>query len=79
MILSAIGDKFADMNHQYQNSVKLSKNCDQQLIDAVPEDHLADAKFLPDWDEVDIFSATPIKMSNPKDRGAIPVEDNKFL
>lgn len=79
MILSAIGDKFADMNRQYQNSVKLSKHCDQQSIDAVPEDHLADAKSPPDWDEVDIFSATPIKMSNPKDRGAIPVEDNKFL
>ena len=79
MILSAIGDKFANMNHQYLNSVKLSKNCDQQSIDAVPEDHLADAKSPPDWDDVDIFSATPIKMSNPKDRGAIPVEDNKFL
>ena len=79
MILSAIGDKFADMNHQYQNSVKLSKDCDQQSIDATPEDHLADSKTQPDWDEVDIFTATPIKMSNPKDRGANPVEDNKFL
>ena len=79
MILSAIGDKFADMNHQYQNSVKLSRDCDSQSIDATPEDHLADAKSAPDWDEVDIFTATPIKMSNPKDRGANPVEDNKFL
>lgn len=79
MILSAIGDKFADMNHQYENSVKLSKDCDQQSIDATPEDHLADSKTQPDWDEVDIFTATPIKMSNPKDRGANPVEDNKFL
>lgn len=79
MILSAIGDKFADMNHQYQNSVKLSKDCDHQSIDAISEDHLADSKTQPDWDEVDIFTATPIKMSNPKDRGANPVEDNKFL
>ena len=79
MILSAIGDKFADMNHQYHNSVKLSKHSDQQTIDATPEDHLADSKSPPDWDEVDIFTATPIKMSNPKDRGANPVEDNKFL
>lgn len=79
MILSAIGDKFADMNHQYKNSVKLSKDCDSQSVDATPEDHLADAKSAPDWDEVDIFTATPIKMSNPKDRGANPVEDNKFL
>ena len=79
MILSAIGDKFADMNHQYKNSVKLSKECDSQSIDATREDHLADAKSPPEWDEVDIFTATPIKMSNPKDRGADPVEDNKFL
>ncbi|KAL6722004.1 transcription-associated protein 1 [Lecanora helva] len=79
MILSAIGDKFADMNRQYQNSVKLSKDCDSLSVDAIPEDHLADAKSTPDWDEVDIFTATPIKMSNPKDRGANPVEDNKFL
>jgi len=79
MILSAIGDKFADMNHQYKNSVKLSKGCDSSSIDAIPEDHLADANSPPDWDEVDIFTATPIRMSNPKDRGANPVEDNKFL
>ena len=79
MILSAIGDKFADMNHQYHNSVKLSKECESSSIDATPENHLADAKSEPDWDEVDIFTATPIRMSNPKDRGANPVEDNKFL
>ena len=79
LILSAIGDKFADMNHQYENSVKLSKECENSSIDAIPEDHLADAKIVPDWDEVDIFTATPIRMSNPKDRGANPVEDNKFL
>ena len=79
MILSAIGAKFADMNRQYRNAVKLSKDCDSLAIDATPEDHLADVKTPPDWDEVDIFTATPIRMSNPKDRGANPVEDNKFL
>lgn len=79
MILSAIGDKFAAMNRQYRNAVKLSKIYEQQFIDAIPEDHLADPKTPPDWDEVDIFTATPIKTSNPRDRGANPVEDNKFL
>lgn len=79
MILSAIGDKFAAMNRQYENAVKLSKLYDQQSIDASPEDHLADMNSPPEWDEVDIFTATPIKTSNPKDRGANPVEDNKFL
>ena len=79
LILSAIGDKFADMNRQYHNSVKLSKECEHSSIDATPENHLADPKVPPDWDEVDIFTATPIRMSNPKDRGANPVEDNKFL
>ena len=79
LILSAIGDKFADMNRQYGNAVKLSKDCEPNSIDATPEDHLNEALAIPSWDEVDIFSATPIRMSNPKDRGANPVEDNKFL
>lgn len=79
MILDAIGEKFAAMNRQYKNAVKLSKLYEQQTIDASPEDHLADAKNPPDWDEVDIFTATPIKTSNPKDRAANPLEDNKFL
>ena len=80
MILSAIAEKFAAMNRQYKNAVKLSKLYEeQQTIDAIPEDHLADSGIPPDWDEVDIFTATPIKTSNPKDRGANPVDDNKFL
>lgn len=78
-ILNAIGDKFADMNHQYHNAVKLSKNVDTQSIDSVAEDYLEDMTSPPEWDEVDIFSATPIKLANPKDRGANPVEDNRFL
>lgn len=81
MILSAIGDKFAAMNRQYHNAVKLSKLYEQHsvAVDAVAEDHLADKDNPPDWDEIDIFTATPIKTSNPRDRGANPVEDNKFL
>lgn len=79
MILDAIGEKFAAMNRQYNNAVKLSKLYEHQLIEVMPEDHLTDANTTPDWDEVDIFTATPIKTSNPKDRGANPVEDNKFL
>ena len=79
MILNAIGDKFAAMNRQYHNAKKLSKLYEQQSIDAVPEDHLADRENPPNWDEVDIFTATPIKTSNPRDRGAHPVDDNRFL
>ena len=79
MILSAIAEKFAAMNRQYKNAVKLSKLYEQQTIDATPEDHLADSDNPPDWDEIDILNATPIKTSNPKDRGANPVDDNKFL
>ena len=78
-ILNAIACKFADMNHQYENSVKLSRDCNNTSIDSLPEDHLVDNNSPPDWDEVDIFYATPIRLSNPKDRGANPVEDNKFL
>lgn len=79
MILNAIGDKFAAMNRQYPNAVKLSKQYAQQSSDIVPDNYLADKESSPDWDEIDIFSAMPIKTSNPRDRGADPVADNKFL
>ncbi|KAI1475863.1 hypothetical protein F4774DRAFT_269598 [Daldinia eschscholtzii] len=79
MILNAIGDKFAAMNRQYPNAVKLSKLYAQQASDQVPETYLADKEHHPEWDETDIFTAMPIKTSNPRDRGTDPVADNKFL
>ncbi|KAH8177248.1 FAT domain-containing protein [Sarocladium implicatum] len=79
MILNAIGDKFAAMNRQYPNAVKLSKLYHQQAQDATPDTYLADKEPLPDWDETDIFNAVPIKTTNPRDRNADPVADNKFL
>ncbi|KAI9744282.1 MAG: hypothetical protein M1818_002434 [Claussenomyces sp. TS43310] len=79
MILNAIGDKFAAMNRQYPNAVKMSKLYARQMADGVSDNYLADKDNPPDWDEVDIFTAVPIKTSNPRDRGADPVADNKFL
>ena len=79
MILNAFGDKFAAMNRQYPNAVKLSKQYAQQPQDTSPDNYLADRDNPPDWDETDIFTAVPIKTSNPRDRGADPVADNKFL
>ncbi|KAI4202027.1 MAG: hypothetical protein LQ346_002049 [Caloplaca aetnensis] len=79
MILSAIAEKFAAMNRQYHNAVKLSKQYEEQASDTGSEDYLSDYRQPPDWDEIDIFSASPIRTSNPRDRGANPVEDNKFL
>lgn len=79
MILNAIGNKFAAMKQQYSNAVKVSKLYAQLSIDASPYSYLADKEPLPDWDEIDIFTATSIKTSNPLDRGADPVADNKFL
>ncbi|KAH8199804.1 hypothetical protein TruAng_006027 [Truncatella angustata] len=78
-ILNAIGDKFAAMNRQYPNAVKLSKLYQQQAQDQVADSYLADKESAPEWDETDIFTAMPIKTSNPRDRGADPVVDNKFL
>jgi transformation/transcription domain-associated protein len=78
LILNAIGDKFAAMNRQYPNAVKLSKLYAQQAADSTPETYLAD-KERPEWDEIDIFTAMPIKTSNPRERNADPVADNKFL
>ncbi|CAO2647302.1 Nn.00g082240.m01.CDS01 [Neocucurbitaria sp. VM-36] len=79
MILNAIGDKFAAMNRQYHNAVKLSAQYSQPSIDAVDENHMAVQDHPPDWDEIDIFNATPIKTSNPRDRSSDPIADNKFL
>lgn len=79
MILDAIGDKFAAMNYQYNNAVKLTKQYAKATADSPSESFLADKEHPPDWDEIDIFNATPIKTSNPRDRGADPVADNKFL
>lgn len=79
MILDAIGDKFAAMNYQYGNAVKLSKQYTDKSKESQAETYMDDKDQVPDWDEVDIFSATPIKTSNPRERGADPVSDNKFL
>ncbi|KAK2759686.1 histone acetylase complex subunit, partial [Colletotrichum kahawae] len=79
MILNAIGDKFVAMNRQYPNAVKLSKLYAQQAADGTQDSYLAEKDHPPDWDETDIFTAMPIKTSNPRERGADPVVDNKFL
>ncbi|KAF9891502.1 hypothetical protein FE257_003969 [Aspergillus nanangensis] len=81
MILDAIGDKFASMNHQFNNAVKVSSAYKDSKKDIEPssERYLADKEHPPDWDEIDIFSASPIKTSNPRDRGGDPVSDNIFL
>ncbi|KAK7720750.1 transcription-associated protein 1 [Botryosphaeria dothidea] len=79
MILNAIGDKFAAMNRQFDNAVKLSKQYSTPSIEATPENYLAEKDSPPDWDEIDIFNATPIKTSNPRERASDPIADNKFL
>ncbi|KAN0080763.1 hypothetical protein V8E54_003967 [Elaphomyces granulatus] len=78
MILDAIGDKFAAMNHQFENAVRVSK-ASRNGADSTPDNFLAEKDHPPDWDEIDIFSAVPIKTSNPRDRGGDPVSDNLFL
>ncbi|KAL2889531.1 Transcription-associated protein 1 [Ceratocystis lukuohia] len=78
VIMEAFADKFADMNHQYPNAVKRSRalaNAPQEIV----ENHLADKENVPEWDEVDIFSAMPIRPAGPLDRTGDPVHENKFL
>ncbi|KAI9850594.1 MAG: hypothetical protein M1838_005379 [Thelocarpon superellum] len=81
MILNAIADKFAAMNRQYDNAVKVTTAtaAAPSALELAPEPYLADQEPLPDWDAIDIFHATPIKLAAPRDRGADPVADNKFL
>ena len=85
MILDAIGDKFAAMNRQFPNAVKIYKATKKQQQQkqeggsSNEDKYLVDQNTPPDWDEIDIFSAAPIKTTNPRDRNADPVADNKFL
>jgi len=80
LILNAIADKFAGMNAQYENAVKVSA---QQpitpLVEVVVENYIAEYDSPPDWDEITIFNATPIKTQSPRERSSNPINDNKFL
>ncbi|KAL4867062.1 hypothetical protein BDV12DRAFT_124197 [Aspergillus spectabilis] len=80
MILDAFGDKLAAMNYQFPNIVKLHKQYQaSKKEEPAPEKYLADKEHPPDWDEIDIFSASPLKTSNPRDRGTDPVAENISL
>ncbi|KAB8360902.1 hypothetical protein FH972_024635 [Carpinus fangiana] len=78
-ILDAVADKLAAMNRHYKNAIKLSKNFDPRSTESPPEEYVAHQESPPEWDEVDIFTAGPIKMTTPRERAADPVTDNKFL
>ncbi|KAF8460620.1 hypothetical protein BDZ91DRAFT_851440 [Kalaharituber pfeilii] len=84
MILDAIAEKFAAMNRQFDNAIKQSRLTAQAAKEELNQEGDVmdiDGKELPkeEYDEIDIFNATPIKTSNPRERGADPVSDNKFL
>ncbi|THZ79830.1 hypothetical protein D6C85_00283 [Aureobasidium pullulans] len=79
LVLNAIAQKFASMNRQYHNAVKASAQYAETTMEAGAENYLADVNQKPEWDEIDIFNATPIKTNNLRDRGSDPVADNKFL
>ncbi|KAL3477677.1 hypothetical protein BJX99DRAFT_257277 [Aspergillus californicus] len=80
MILDAIGDKLAAMNYQFPNIVKLHRAYQaNKKEEPVAEKYLAEKDHPPDWDEIDIFSASPLKTSNPRDRGSDPITENLFL
>ena len=74
MILDAIADKFAAMNRQYENAVKQSKPQQEANDDAMD----VDKPELEEYDEIDIFQVTPIKLSN-RDKGQKPVDGEFYL
>ena len=78
MILDAIAEKFAAMNRQFDNAVKQSRLTAQSTRNEIIQDtEIMDIDNREDpreeYDEIDIFLATPIKTSNPRERGADPV------
>src|SRR5258706_20209 len=79
MILDAIAEKFAAMNRQYPNAVKQSRLHRIYQTEGKTDEDAPEDTSKEDYDEIDIFLATPIKTSNPRERGSDPVADNKFL
>jgi transformation/transcription domain-associated protein len=79
LILDAIAEKFAAMNRQYPNAVKQSRLHKKLRDEGKMDEDLPEDTSKEDYDEIDIFQATPIKTSNPRERGSDPVADNKFL
>lgn len=79
MILDAIAEKFAAMNRQFPNAVKQSRLHKKSRDEGKSDEEPVEDTSKDDYDEIDIFTATPIKTSNPRERGADPVADNKFL
>ena len=78
MILDAIAEKFAAMNRQFDNAVKQSRLtalAAKEELNSEPDAMDIDGKDAPkeEFDEIDIFMATPIKTTNPRERGADPV------
>lgn len=80
MILDAIAEKFKSMNMQYNNAVKQSRLNRQLKEEGRPEDVTLDSEKSrkDEYDEIDIFTATPIKTTNPRERGADPVSGMKW-
>lgn len=78
MILDAIAEKFAAMNRQFDNAVKQSRSTAQSTrYEVIQDTEIMDIDNREDpreeYDEIDVFLATPIKTSNPRERGADPV------
>lgn len=77
MILDAIAEKFAAMNRQYPNAVKQHLLYKKSREEDKSEDEYID-QSKEDYDEIDIFAATPIKTTNPRERGSDPIAGKTF-
>ncbi|GAB7342824.1 hypothetical protein MBLNU457_g0953t2 [Dothideomycetes sp. NU457] len=76
MVLNAVADKFATLNRQYPNAIKATARRAKESSETA-ENYSVDKDSPPEWDECDIFHATPVKLSDS--RNADPVAENKFL
>jgi transformation/transcription domain-associated protein len=82
MILDAIAEKFKAMSRQYENAVKQSRLNAQSKEEGNSEEastELVVSGKKDEYDEIDIFMATPIKTSNPRERGADPVSGKHLV
>jgi transformation/transcription domain-associated protein len=79
LIFTAIADKFAAMNAQFPLAVQLESQPQIPQGEISTESYMAEKDLQPDWCELNILHASPIKTQAQRDRISNMVDDNRFL
>jgi len=76
-VLNAVAEKCLRMNRVFDNAVKISKKKSDNMVETPVETYLISKDQPPDWDQIDIFDAGPLKTSTHRFHD--PVQDHKNI